>query len=414
MRGFFGKFYPWGDIGRRAISAFGGRAGQNRIAAQLRQAQRMEAVGQLTGGMAHDFNNLLGVIVGNIDLARGEVGEDHPASALLDAALAACQRGAQLNHSLLAFSRQQDLQPQRLDPVQILRDARKIFSHALGERIEIELVAGDDVQPLRADRAQLDAALLNLALNARDAMPQGGMLTLAAENAVVSANSGLDLAPGEYVSIIVSDTGEGMSPDVLARVFEPFFTTKDVGKGSGLGLSMVYGFVKQSNGQVGIQSKPGIGTVVRLYLPKDFCADEVADDGVLAAKDVEMGHSELVLVVEDNEGLRQIAVSNIRRLGYQVIEAASSAAALAALEGGVQPDILFTDVIMPGCSVSLDGRRAAPEYARGAHLRIHRPEFRAGWPLALAAAVQALSPRPTRRGVAHGAGGQKQLCRRLR
>jgi two-component system cell cycle sensor histidine kinase/response regulator CckA len=330
------------------------------IEAQLRHSQKMEAIGQLTGGLAHDFNNLLGIIVGNLDLIQDDLPKDSSVQELVQISMDACLRGAQLNRSLLAFARRQDLQPQRADVAAIVRDLAKMLQRVIGERIELEVATADGVWPICVDPAQLESAILNLAVNARDAMPGGGRLVLEASNAILDANyaaENMEVVPGDYAMIAISDTGTGITPDVLARVFEPFFTTKGVGKGTGLGLSMVHGFIKQSQGHLKIYSEPGRGTTVRLYLPRDR-----TDTRPVAASSGDSGQthiaSETILVVEDNDALRRITVIKLAKLGYQVIETGGATAALRALDNGARPDLLFTDVVMPG---PLDGIGLARE-----------------------------------------------------
>ena len=322
---------------------------------QLAQAQKMETVGQLTGGLAHDFNNLLGVVIGNLDLIQDELPKDHRARPLIDVALEACLRGAQLNKSLLAFSRRQELRPQRVDPAAAVKEMATMLRRIIGDRIALEAVVTPDIWAVRVDMSQLESAILNLAVNARDAMPEGGRLMIEASNAILDdayAAENSEVTPGEYAMIVISDTGAGMAPETLARVFEPFFTTKEVGKGSGLGLSMVHGFMKQSRGHVKVYSEIGRGTTVRLYLPRDR-ADPAGGEASANAED-RLLHpvTETVLLVEDNEALRRVAVTKLTKLGYKVIMAANAAEAITAIDEGARPDLLFTDVVMPGL---LDG-----------------------------------------------------------
>jgi PAS domain S-box-containing protein len=350
----------WSEAEQQHI--FIGRDMSERIAAEerLRRSQRLEAVGQLTGGLAHDFNNLLGIVIGNLDLIQDEIPPDHPAVEYLGIALDACFRGAQLNRSLLAFARRQDLQPQRVEPSTVIQDVGKMLQRVIGERVELKIAAGKDVWSTCVDLAQLESAILNLAVNARDAMPDGGRLVLETSNAVLDsayAAENVEVTAGEYALIAISDTGTGMTQEVLHRVFEPFFTTKEVGKGTGLGLSMVHGFIKQSQGHVKIYSEPGRGTTVRLYLPRDNTdprsVGAAHDDG-----DQHEAATGTILVVEDNEALRLVTVTKISKLGYRVIEAGSAAAALHVMDSGARPDLIFTDVVMPG---ALDGLGLARE-----------------------------------------------------
>ena len=342
---------------------FTGRDMTDRIAAeeQLRQAQKMEAVGQLTGGVAHDFNNLLGIVVGNLDLLKEQLETDANSAELLNEALGAALRGAEVTRQLLAFSRRQPLQPKLVAPNDIVRGMTKLLSRAIGEQIKVRLELPEDAWPVVIDPAQLESALLNLAVNARDAMPEGGSLTVETTNFVFDeeeAQAHVEGKAGEYVMVAVSDTGTGMSPDVLKRVFEPFFSTKGVGKGTGLGLSMVYGFVKQSGGNAKIYSEVGRGTTIRLYLPR--AADEAPPVDATETM-VALSHGgERVLVVEDNDALRRLALRQLRDLGYEVIEANDGVAGLSVLEGDAAVDLLFTDIVMPG---GVDGRELAKRAA---------------------------------------------------
>ena len=327
---------------------------------QLVQAQKMETVGQLTGGLAHDFNNLLGIVIGNLELIQDTLTKDHAAWPLVDVALEACLRGAQLNRSLLAFSRRQELRPQRADPSAAVRGMARMLQRILGEHIQIEAITASSVWPVRVDLAQLESAILNLAVNARDAMPDGGRLVLETANVVLDeayAAEHAEVTPGAYVLIAISDSGTGMTAETLARVFEPFFTTKEVGKGSGLGLSMVHGFIKQSRGHVKVYSEPGRGTTVRLYLPRDR-ADSERGEALHGGEETKAVGSETVLIVEDNPALRRVAASKLVKLGYRTLEAANAAEALDILDHGAKPDLLFSDVVMPG---PLDGVALAQE-----------------------------------------------------
>ncbi len=327
---------------------------------QLRQSQKMEAIGNLTGGMAHDFNNLLSVVIGNLDLQVSLLTPGGEAIELAGEALDAALRGAELNRRLLAFARRQPLAPQRIALNDLVADIVKLLERTLGERVAIALDLGTSVWPVMADPTQLEAAVTNLATNARDAMPEGGSLTIA------TANRRLDdeyvalhpeVAVGDYAVIEVSDTGAGMTPDVQARIFEPFYTTKELGKGTGLGLSMVFGFIKQSGGHVSVYSEPGIGTTFRLYLPR--ATDEAEDAEPAAKTETPLAGGETVLVVEDNAALRRVAVRQLTDLGYRVIEVASASDALAEL-GREKIDLLFSDIVMPG---KFDGHALARHVA---------------------------------------------------
>jgi signal transduction histidine kinase len=318
---------------------------------QLRQSQKMEAVGQLTGGIAHDFNNLLGIVIGNLDILSDldPVKSDPLAATLTDEALRGALRGAELNRRLLAFARRQSLSPEVVAVDRTLEGVAEILRRSLGERINVEIRLDDGLWPIRVDASQFDAALLNLAVNARDAMPDGGDLTIEARNATFDAeyaDAAIDVRPGDYVAISVADTRTGMTPEVLGRVFEPFFTTKEVGRGTGLGLSMVHGFVKQSGGHVTIYSEIGRGTVVRLYLPHATIAGPHKETGALPA--AEGGGGERILVVEDNPILRGVVVRLLTSLGYRITETGDATEAMRMLEDGIAIDLLFTDVVIPG------------------------------------------------------------------
>ncbi|HVL36276.1 MAG TPA: ATP-binding protein [Burkholderiales bacterium] len=328
--------------------------------ARLHQAQKMEAVGQLTGGVAHDFNNLLQVIMGNLEIVRRLIA-GQPARTLegpIEAALAATRNAAQLTHRLLAFSRQQPLEPAVLDVNRLIGDMADMIAHTLGETITVETRLAADLWATFADRNQLESAFLNLVVNARDAMDGGGRLLVRTEN--VSAAGGDELPAGDYVALSVADSGSGIAPEHLAKVFDPFFTTKEPGKGSGLGLSMVYGFAQQSGGQVRIASELGRGTTVTMLLPRTDARPEraAARPGDSAEPLPQARAGETVLLVEDNEEVRRQGVAALRSFGYRVIEAADARSALAVLEAPDAPrvDLLFTDVVLPN---GLSGRALA-------------------------------------------------------
>jgi PAS domain S-box-containing protein len=327
--------------------------------AQLSQAQKMEAVGQLTGGIAHDFNNLLTVIIGNLELAGGREANDPLLASCTRQALAAAERGASLTHRLLAFSRQQALQPMRTDLREMIGGMISLLRRTLGEDIEIEVRLAEDLWPELADKSQVESALLNLAINSRDAMPEGGKLTIEAGNVTLDAEyaeRNTEVEPGDYVMLAVTDTGTGMRTEVVGRAFDPFFTTKDIGKGTGLGLSMIYGFAKQSGGHLKIYSEVGHGTTVKLYLPR---ATGIQPEGPAPpAPEQETRGDETILVVEDEEAVRKLVVRNLRSMGYRVIEAADSAGAAELLRGDEPIDLLFTDVVLPG---GMTGRQLADE-----------------------------------------------------
>ncbi len=316
---------------------------------QLFQSQRLEALGQLTGGVAHDFNNLLTIVSGNLQMLEERVAADALSASLVRAALRATGRGADLTRKLLAFARRQALQPRPIDVRQLLSSLADVLRRTLGTNLDVRVAVEDELPPVKADPGMLDTALLNLAVNSRDAMAEGGTLTLAASLVRIRAGQehGEDgLTPGRYVLIAVSDTGAGMSPEVQARAFEPFFTTKESAKGSGLGLSLVYGFAKQSGGHVQAASSPGRGTTISLYLPADERrAPRPSDPG---ADSSYRGGDETILVVEDDDGVREVAAGFLRRLGYRVLEAADAPEALAQLEREPAIDLLFSDVVLRG------------------------------------------------------------------
>ena len=321
--------------------------------AKLRQAMKMEAVGQLTGGLAHDFNNLLAVVLGNLQLLERNIDDDAKAQRRLQAALDATGRGAELTTRLLAFSRQQSLEPEIIDINELLQGLRSLLRHTLGATIEMALDVADDLWKTKIDPSQLETAVLNLAINARDAMTNGGELRISTDNVHLGSNEthhAEDLVPGNYVLLKVADTGHGIPADLMAKVVQPFFTTKEVGKGSGLGLSMVYGFVKQSGGHVRIDSVEGRGTTIALYLPRADGNDaETPERGPEAGDDATIvGGTETILVVEDDAAVRQVATSLLTELGYRVIEADNGANALAVLAQAEDVDLLFSDIIMPG------------------------------------------------------------------
>ncbi len=318
---------------------------------QVRQLQKMEAVGQLTGGIAHDFNNMLAVVIGGLDMierriaaGRGDVGR------YVEAAKDGATRAAALTQRLLAFSRQSPLSPEPVEGNRLIADLTELLTRTLGEPIAVETVLSAGLWRAEADRGQLENAIVNLAVNARDAMPDGGKLTIETANAHVGDDYAreADMAAGQYVMIAVTDTGTGMAPDVLAKAFEPFFTTKPVGRGTGLGLSQVFGFVRQSRGHVRIYSEPGVGTTVRLYLPR-FYGEEPTPTPRTTTEPVRRGSPhETVLVVEDEPRVRSFSVEVLRDLGYGVLHASNGPEALALLEQGVRVTLLFTDVVMPG------------------------------------------------------------------
>ncbi|WP_374384803.1 ATP-binding protein [Dongia sp.] len=317
--------------------------------ASLRQAQKMEAVGQLTGGIAHDFNNLLGVVIGNLDMLLPHLKEPGDRD-LANEAIGGALRGAKLTRQMLAFARRQALTPVMLDLGRHIGEITTMLRRTLGETISISNHCASNLWSCLVDPGQLDNVLLNLAINARDAMPNGGNLTIETANAHLDeqyAASNAEVKPGDYVRISVTDNGIGIAPDILGRVLEPFFTTKAPGQGTGLGLSMAFGFAKQSGGHLKIYSEPGHGTTVSIYLPRAEAVSASAVEAVLPGNGLPRG-SETVLLVDDNDAVRKTAMRQLEDLGYQVIEAKNAAAALAVLSQGVRVDLLFSDVIMPG------------------------------------------------------------------
>ncbi|MCP4739499.1 MAG: PAS domain S-box protein, partial [Bosea sp.] len=328
----------------------------DRIAAEdrIRHAEKMEAVGQLTGGIAHDFNNILTVITGTIEILAEAVADKPQLAAITRMIDDAASRGAELTQHLLAFARKQPLQPRDVDVNALIIDTAKLLRPTLGEHIEIESVFESDICVAIVDPNQLATALLNLALNARDAMPNGGKLILETGLAVLDENyarNNEDVRAGRYVLIAISDTGVGIRPDILDKVFDPFFTSKGAGKGTGLGLSMVYGFVKQSAGHIKIYSEEGHGTTIKMYLPPG--ADAAAAESLPPA--AQSGH-ETILVVEDDKLVRDYVLTQLHSLGYVTLGAANAAEALALVDAGRDFDLLFTDVIMPG---AMNGRQLA-------------------------------------------------------
>ncbi len=321
--------------------------------AALRQGQKMEATGQLTGGMAHDFNNILQVIRANLDLLKGEVGGDAAVLARVQSATAAADRGARLTQQLLAFARRQPLAPQPTNVAKLVSDLADLLRHSLGERIAVELKMAEEPWNARIDPGQLENAILNLAINARDAMPEGGTVRVEVSNATLDRRYAAlheDVTPGPYVLVDVSDTGTGMPPEVVAQAFDPFFTTKPDGKGTGLGLSMVYGFVRQSNGHIRIDSAIGQGTSVKLYLPRsDDPVVEAGQDSSVAATG-----SERILVVEDSDDVRKAVTDMLAGWGYRVEAAENPDVAAALLRKDAAFDLLFTDIVMPGTMTAVE------------------------------------------------------------
>lgn len=324
---------------------------RKRTEAQLTQAQKMEAVGQLSGGIAHDFNNLLTVIIGNAELLGNHLTARPDLQQFSDSIIVAGERGAELTKRLLAFSRRQTLQPATIDVNALIEGMGKLLARALRDDVQVATSLATELLPAYADASQLESAILNLAINSQDAMPNGGLLTISTANSVLDqsyAATHQEVTPGSYVAIVVTDNGHGMPPEVRDRAFDPFFTTKDVGKGSGLGLSMVYGFVKQSNGHIAIYSEVGLGTAVRIYLPAGASDGAVVPNAPAADEVLLPGGHETILVAEDDPFVRGYAVACLESLGYKVITAVDGRDALDRLRQGAEPDVLFTDVVMPG------------------------------------------------------------------
>jgi len=312
---------------------------------RLRQSLKMEAVGQLAGGIAHDFNNLLTVIRGNLEVFR-IAPDSADGRSSLEAAVEAIERGKDLTNRLLAFSRKQPLKPEIIDPGELLVSLRALLRRTLGEGLDVQIHLAADLWCCEVDRNELQSALINLVVNARDAMPDGGRVVISARNLDVQDSwaVGAEVPPGKYVVLEVRDFGMGMPPDVKERAFDPFFTTKPKGKGTGLGLSMVYGFIKQSGGHIDIESRPGRGTTVSLFLPR---TDRVPEAPRAQVSGPHPAAGERILVVEDDPAVRRVAVRLLSALGYDPVPAADGAAALELLEGGCF-DLLFTDVVLPG------------------------------------------------------------------
>jgi signal transduction histidine kinase/DNA-binding response OmpR family regulator len=328
---------------------------------QLRQSQKLEAVGQLTGGLAHDFNNLLAAISGSLELMqrRGLDGQRSEMERYIGVAQGAVKRAAALTHRLLAFSRRQTLEPKPLNPNRLVAGMEELLRRTLGPQIALEVVAAVGLWNVHADPSQLENALLNLCINARDAMPEGGKLVIETANRWIDARTAQerDMPMGRYVSLTVSDNGVGMAPEVAARAFDPFFTTKPIGMGTGLGLSMIYGFAKQSGGQVRIYSELGRGTAVSIYLPRHDAQEEAASEPAEATLAPRADQGDTVLVVDDEPALRMIIAEVMRGLGYATLEAGDGAAALRILQAPRQRiDLLVTDVGLPG---GMNGRQVA-------------------------------------------------------
>jgi signal transduction histidine kinase/CheY-like chemotaxis protein len=335
--------------------------------AQLRQVQKMESIGQLTGGIAHDFNNMLAIVIGSLDMARRRLGEDGDPRVMkgIDNATEGAQRAAQLTSRLLAFSRQQPLDPQPTDVNKLVGGMSELLRRTIGEDMRVESVLAGGLWRASIDANQLESAILNLCVNARDAMPGGGRLTIETANAHLDdsyAATHDEVAPGQYIMVSVTDTGTGMPPHVVERAFDPFFTTKGVGKGTGLGLSQVFGFVKQSRGHVKIYSEPGEGTIIKIYLPRHYGAEAAQGYAAPATDSLPRAQGEeIILVVEDEDRVRHMSVDSLRELGYTVVQASDGEQALEML--AIQPriDMLFTDIVMPGINGRILADRATTQ-----------------------------------------------------
>ncbi len=323
---------------------------QRTLEHQLSQAQKMEAIGNLTGGMAHDFNNILTIIMGNLE-ALAEIKLPTDAAGMVEESIDSCMRAAELTRQLLAFARRQPLEPKLVDVNHAVTAMAKLLGRTLGEDIKVAVEPGEGLWQVLVDPAQLESAIANLSVNARDAMPDGGTLTISTRNAVLDRDYVLlnpDAQPGDYVCVDVEDTGSGIPPEIMSRIFEPFFTTKEVGKGTGLGLAMIFGFVKQSGGHIQAYSEVGHGTTMRLYLPRAADTEGVESVSTATQEVPRANAHERILVVEDHEQIRRHVVDRLKMLGYQVIEAANGTDALAMFDRGHKVDLLFTDVVMPG------------------------------------------------------------------
>ena len=333
----------------------------SRLAAegQVRQMQKIEAIGHLTGGIAHDFNNMLAIVLGSLDMAKRYFSRDQTrVERSIDAAMEGARRAAELTARLLAFSRQQPLDPKPLDANKLVGNMSELLRRTLGETTKVETVLAGGLWRTFADPSQVSNALLNLCVNSRDAMPDGGCLTIETSNAHMDdayAAAHGEVRPGQYVVICVTDTGSGMGPDVIERAFDPFYTTKSAGQGTGLGLSQVYGFVKQSGGHVKIYSEPGTGTTIKVYLPRYTGASPAAEQEPATLAMPRAAADEVILVVEDDDSVRRVAVEALTDLGYTVVSAPGGKQALTELQTLPRVDLLFTDIVMPG----MNGRQLA-------------------------------------------------------
>jgi PAS domain S-box-containing protein len=381
---------------------------KKRAASSLQRGQKMEAIGQLTGGLAHDFNNLLTVIIGNLELLEGKLPDDRSTKRLSEA-IDAARKGAGLTRQMLAFARKQELEPREVKVNDLVSGMAPLIARTIGEHIQLraDMMAGEPMAVI--DPSQLESAILNLSINARDAMPRGGHLTIETQPVYLDqayAGKNADVSPGHYIMVAVSDTGSGMSPELLEKVFQPFFTTKEQGRGSGLGLSMVYGFIKQSGGHIAVYSEVGHGTAVKMYLPRKFAAGETIPEvlGVgpeaVAVEEIDISLVEAepaaprlpkILVVEDQEAVRAVACGFLQDFGYDVVEAEDGLQALAKLQENADIDLMFSDVVMPGGLNGFDLAQAArgirPDlkvvhtsgYPKGAMVHQEEPRFREGF-----------------------------------
>jgi PAS domain S-box-containing protein len=356
-----GKLVGFAKVTRDITERREAEAALQQAQATMIRSQKLEAVGQLTGGVAHDFNNLLQVISGNLQLLSKDIAGNARAEMRVQSALAGVARGSKLASQLLAFARRQPLEPRVVNAGRLIKGMDEMLRRALGGEIEVETVIAGGLWNSLVDPDQLENAVLNLAINARDAMNGEGRLTIEASNAFLDdeyVRQHDELSAGQYVMIAVTDTGTGIPPDILERVYEPFFTTKAEDKGTGLGLAMVYGFLKQSGGHVKIYSEVGAGTTVKLYLPREIASE----DALVAAPSGEIkGGEETVLVVEDDDEVREVAVSMLTELGYRVVKARDAASALVVVDSGIPIDLIFTDVMMPGTLRSPELARKAKE-----------------------------------------------------
>ena len=381
---------------------------KKQAASSLQRGQKMEAIGQLTGGLAHDFNNLLTIIMGNLELLEGKLPDDRSTMRLSEA-IDAARKGAGLTRQMLAFARKQELEPREVKVNDLVSGIAPLIARTIGEQVQLraDMMAGEPMAVI--DPSQLESAILNLSINARDAMPRGGHLTIETQPVYLDqayAGKNPDVAPGHYIMVAVSDTGSGMSPELLEKVFQPFFTTKEQGRGSGLGLSMVYGFIKQSGGHIAVYSEVGHGTAVKMYLPRKFVGGETIPEvlgvapemvapaeaeSMVAEPEPEAPRVPKILVVEDQEAVRAVACGFLQDFGFDVVEAEDGLQALAKLQENPDIDLMFSDVVMPGGLNGFDLAQAArgirPDlkvvhtsgYPKGAMVHQEEPRFREGF-----------------------------------